>query len=167
MIFGKSKSQKIKTNARKTLNGNVSSKKGIYVVDTSAIINKFLPNLVEKGLNGKIIVPNAVMAELEHLANKGLEIGFMGLEEISFLHTYKNIKLKFEGLRPGDSQIKYAKSGAIDAIIRDIASKNKAFLITADLVQAKSAQAYGLNVIFLKPEIQKKSFFSRFKIFKQ
>jgi ATPase len=53
-------------------------------------------------------------------------------------------------------QIKYAKSGEIDALIRDTARKNRAILITADLVQAKSSQAYGLQVIFLRPKIIKK-----------
>lgn len=96
------------------------------------------------------------MAELENLANKGREEGFIGLEEITKLHQNKQIKLYFQGTRPKEFQIRYAKSGEIDALIRNIAKKNRATLITADLVQAKSAQAYGLQVIFLRPKIIKK-----------
>ncbi len=155
--FGKRKktaSQQVKQRARKSLKTKLTIQKKIYVVDTSAIINKFLPALIKKGLNGKIIIPNAVMAELENLANKGVEEGFLGLEEVANIHQYKQVKIHFQGLRPTEMQIKYAKSGEIDALVRSIAKQNNAVLITSDLVQAKSAQAYGIQVIFLRPKIK-------------
>ncbi|MBU0957617.1 MAG: PIN domain-containing protein [Nanoarchaeota archaeon] len=147
-------SQEIKEVARKSLTNRVSTKRANYVVDTSAVIHKFIPEVIRRGIRGKIIIPNAVMAELENQANKGLEYGFIGLEEISNLHNLSKkypVKVEFEGIRPQDMHIRYAKSGEIDALIRSIAVKYKATLITADLVQAKSAQAYKLNVIYLKP----------------
>ncbi len=150
--------QAIKSHARRNLNKGFSQKEKSYVVDTSSIVNKFLPSLIKKGLKGKIIIPNAVMAELESQANKGFETGFVGLEEIVKLHRLKrehSIKLFFDGLRPGEHQIKYAKQGEIDAMVRESAVKHRAVLITSDLVQAKSAQAYGLEVIFLRPRIKK------------
>ena len=158
-----SNSQKIKTKARENLSSRFDKKSKRYVIDTSTIVNKFLTSLVIKGLNDSIIIPNAVMAELENLANKGKEAGFIGLEELSQLQKFKKrykIKIFFQGPRPDLKQIRYAKSGEIDALIRDIALKNKAILITADLVQAKSAQAYGLEVLFLRPRIviKKKKF---------
>ncbi len=157
--------QEIKKRARRTLNRRFEKKQRDYVVDTSVIINRFLPRLIEKGLKGKIIIPNAVMAELENLANKGNEAGFVGLDQVASLHHLKKknkISIIFVGPRPDLKQIKYAKSGEIDAMIRDSAFKNRAILITADLVQAKSAQAYGLDVVFLKPRFikKKKPFFS-------
>ena len=164
-IFKKSKTKDIKQKARRGLSNKFSKDSQSYVIDTSAIINKFLSSLLHKGLQGKIIIPNAVMAELENQANRGREEGFTGLEEITKLHKIKQIKLQFEGLRPGEAHIKFAKSGEIDALIRETAIKNKATLITADLVQAKSSQAYGLQVIYLKPKqiIQKRKFFFFFK----
>ena len=155
-MYRKKTSQEIKQKARRNLNGRISNQADSYVVDTSAIINKFVAKLIKRGLKGKLIIPNAVIAELENLANKGVEEGFIGLEEIAKLHHYKQVKLYFFGLRPGEMQIKFAKSGEIDALIREEARKNKAILITADLVQAKSSQAYGLKVIFLKPKAIKK-----------
>ncbi len=156
MFKKKSTSQDIKRKARRSLNGDITNLYNVYVADTSAVINKFISKLLIKGLKGKLIIPNAVMAELENLANKGQEEGFTGLEEIAKLHRYKQIKLLFLGARPGEMQIKYARSGEIDALIREEARRNKAILITADLVQAKSSQAYGLKVIFLRPKIIKK-----------
>ncbi|MBU1136576.1 MAG: PIN domain-containing protein [Nanoarchaeota archaeon] len=158
-------SQKIKSRARKTLNRKISRKIQSYVIDTSTIINKFFPFLIKKGVRGKIIIPNAVMAELENLANKGKEEGFIGLEQVSKMHKIQGIKISFQGKRPNEMQIRYAKSGEIDALIREVALKFRAVLVTSDLVQAKSAQAYGLQIIYLKPRYEKpkkKSLFSRF-----
>jgi ATPase len=150
-------SQKVKDRARRSLNRNISQEKKNYVIDTSVILNKFLYGLIKRGLKGKIIIPNALIAELENMANKGNELGFLGLDEIAKLHQLKNkykIEVYFYGQRPGEHHIKYAKSGEIDALIREIAFNRKAILVTADLVQAKSAQAYGLEVIFLRPKLK-------------
>lgn len=168
MFKRKIKTREIKSEARKSLSGRFVKDKKNYVADTSAIINKFVTSLIKKGISGKIIIPNAVMAELENLANKGREEGFLGLEEVASFHKLKhkfNIQIYFEGTRPNEMQIKFAKSGEIDSLIREIARKNHAILITADLVQAKTAQAYGLEVLFLKPKIiqEKKSFFKFWK----
>jgi len=148
--------QKIKSKARRSLTKReVSKKRKTYVIDTSAIINRIIPKLTKKGLKGKIIVPNVVMAEMENLANYGKKEGFDGLEQVVNLHKRKNLSVEFKGERPTHSQKSYAKSGEIDAMIRDLAYKNKATLITTDLVQAKSAQAYGINTLFFKVRTRK------------
>ena len=129
-----------------------------YVVDTSAIIEKAVSKLLEKNeIKGTILIPHAVISELENQANKGLEIGFIGLEEIQQLRNNKKISLEFVGERPNELQIKFAKSGEIDALIREIAFKEKAVLITGDKVQAASGNAFGLEVIYLeRPEGKEK-----------
>jgi ATPase len=163
------KTSEIKKKARRTLKSDFQKIKQNYVVDTSAIINKFIPKLIRNGLKGKIIIPHVVMAELENMANKGREEGFIGLEEVAGLHKLKKqfpIQVYFYGARPTEMQIKFAKSGEMDAAIREIAIKEKALLITADLVQAKTSQAYGLKVVFLRVKQQekpKKRFLSFFK----
>ncbi|MFH1307504.1 MAG: PIN domain-containing protein [archaeon] len=157
-IKNQTRSQRIKRKARRNLSSKFSREKDNYVVDTSAIIHRFLPGLIKKGLSGRIIIPNAVMAELESQANKGFEWGFIGLDEVVNLHNLKEkykITIFFEGIRPQENHIKYAKSGEIDALIREIARENNATLITSDLVQAKSAQAYNIPVIFLRPKLEK------------
>ena len=128
------------------------------------IAQKKLVRLFRKKLYGQVLIPNAVIAELENLANRGNEAGFHGLEEVAKLHKLKpRVRIKFIGLRPTEHQIKFAKSGEIDALIRELAYKNHAILITADNVQAKSAQAYGIKVFFIKSRItRKKSFFKKF-----
>lgn len=155
----KKQTAQFKKTARRTLKSDFSKNSETYVVDTSVVINKFLPTLIKKGLKGKIIIPNAVMAELENMANKGREEGFIGLEEVADLHKLKKlykIEVYFYGNRPNEMQIKFAKSGEIDSLIRDIARQNKAIIVTSDLVQAKTSQAYGLNVLFLRVKIPEK-----------
>ena len=126
----------------------------IYVVDTSVIIEKIVSKLVKKKeIEGTIVVPNAVVAELEAQANRGLEIGLIGLEELEELqnlHKENIIEIKFVGARPTPSQIAYAKSGEIDALIREIAFNENATLITADRVQRQSAKVFGINVKFIE-----------------
>lgn len=123
-----------------------------YVLDTSAIIKKIPSKLIMKGIRGTFIVHNAVVAELEHLANLGEKEGFDGLEELGKLQGLKrryNFYVSFQGRRPSPAQIRYAKFGEIDALVRELAYKNRAILITADYVQAKSALAYGIRVRFI------------------
>jgi len=133
------------------------AKKQKYLVDTSVVAQRKLFRLFKTKLSGQILIPNAVIAELENLANKGNDAGFHGLEEIAKLHKLKpRISIKFIGLRPTEHQIKFAKSGEIDALIRELAYKHHATLITADIVQAKSAMAYNIKVFFVKSRTKKK-----------
>ena len=135
-----------------------------YVVDTSAIIHRKVSKLAKNGFKGTILIPNAAIAELENLANKGQDVGIKGLEEVAKLHSFKNLTLKFIGPRPSEHHIKYAKSGEIDALIRSLASTYHANLITADIVQSKSAAAYGIKVLFHKVRFKKpKKGFSLFR----
>ena len=122
-----------------------------YVPDTSVIIEKALTRLIkEKKIKGTLLIPKAVISELENQANTGRETGLIGLEELQPLQKIGNVE--FIGDRPNLSQIKYAKRGGeIDAMIKDLAQEHKATLITADLVQAESAKAVGVTVIYLEP----------------
>ncbi len=118
-----------------------------YVVDTSIIISEIISNEINKGvIKGEIIIPKQVIAELEHQANNGQEIGLIGLNEIKKIR--RTIKVNFVGDRPTIEQIRLAKEGEIDASIIRIAYKEQATLVTADLVQAKSAEALGVKVLF-------------------
>jgi len=122
-----------------------------YVVDTSVVIEGLVSKYLKEGkIKGKILIPRAVLAELEHQANQGQEIGYLGLEELQKLQKL-NLDLSFVGDRPNLYQREQAKSGGeVDALIRDIAFNEGAILFTADKIQAESAKAVGLEVIFYK-----------------
>jgi ATPase len=130
----------------------------ILVPDTSVLIDGRITSMIKAGeyKGATIIVPEAVIAELEAQANNGREIGFSGLNELQQLSKMaeeKIIEVKFSGVRPTLEQVKLASGGEIDSMIRQIAIENKARFITSDFVQAEVARAKGLDVIYLKAQV--------------
>lgn len=127
--------------------------------DTSVVIDGRITNLIHTGeyTGAQIIIPEAVVAELEAQANQGREIGFSGLtelQELCKLAEEGTISIEFVGERPTLEQVKLASGGEIDAIIRRVAIENDARFITSDVVQSEVAKAKGLDVIYLKPQIE-------------
>jgi len=137
------------------------SKTSILVPDTSILVQGKLSRLIKEGKISpkKIVIPRAVLDELQAQASKGREIGFDGLEEIKNIREAsktKKIGLEFTGERPTLEEIQLAKKGRIDALIRDIASKMNATLITSDYVQALVGEAEDVSVDYVEKDILKK-----------
>ena len=131
------------------------------VPDTSIIINGILSEKINKNeiKNSEIIIPIAVLDELQAQASKNQEIGFLGLEELNKIRsiaTKKKIKFRYLGTRPSLEDIKLSRSGRIDAIIRDESIKNEAILFTGDYVQAIVAEAMGAKVNYIPKIINDK-----------
>lgn len=129
------------------------------IPDTSIIIDGNVPSVIEKdGLTDlEIIIPFAVLDELQAQASKGREPGFVGLEEIKKLRVFcesKGIKLTFLGERPGYNDIMLARSGRMDALITDVARSENGTLLTADYVQALVAEASGVQVKHVPGEVR-------------
>lgn len=124
-----------------------------FVLDTSIIIDGKVSKMIERGELGdcEIIIPHAVLDELQAQASLNRESGFLGLEEIKRIRS-SNISIRFVGSRPSMDEIRLAKHGRIDAIIKDIAKEEDATLLTADYVQALVADAEGINAIHIREE---------------
>jgi len=127
------------------------------VPDTSVVIDGRISARIKAGeLQGRrIVVPEAVVAELEAQANHGREIGLKGLEELrklSELAKAGKIELEYVGIRPNLDQIKLAGGGEIDAMIRDVALELGASFLTSDQVQSRVAEAMGLDVEYVRPQ---------------
>jgi len=127
----------------------------IIVPDTSIIIERWLSRKIKEGKldDVKIVIPNAVVAEIEYQANTGKAVGYAGLEELKSLRELaeqKKIELEFFGDRPSPGQIKYASKGEIDALIRKQAKELGAKLITSDYIQASLAKAEGIETEYIK-----------------
>ena len=123
------------------------------VPDTSVIIDGRITELIKAGKLKKadVIIPMAVLAELEHQANMGKETGINGLNEIVELQNLSKegkIYIHFHGKYPTKEEIEY---GRVDAIIREIAEEVGATLFTSDKIQAQAAKAKGLNVFYIPP----------------
>ena len=131
---------------------------GIRIVpDTSVIIDGRISEKVRSGdyTGAQVFVPEAVVSELEAQANRGFEIGQKGLDELLELRTLSDdgsITLSFVGEQPSLEQVKLARSGGIDAIIRAQAVDLDAVFVTGDRVQAQVATSKGLKVEWISPE---------------
>ncbi|MEM4315073.1 MAG: PINc/VapC family ATPase, partial [Nitrososphaerota archaeon] len=138
------------------------------VPDTSAIINGKITQVAESGeLRGsELIVPVAVIDELQAQASKKREPGFIGLNEMKRLRELSeemDIVMRFAGERPTLEDIKLARSGRIDALIREVARKESATLYTCDFVQALVAETEGIPVRYFPPdELPKGMSFEKF-----
>jgi len=126
-------------------------------VDTSIIVDGKISQMIEneefEDLK-EIIIPRAVLDELQAQASKGRESGFLGLDELKKIRKLceKNkIALRFSGERPTLEDIQLAKGGRLDAIIRDVAKEENAVLLTADYVQALTGEAEGVKTEYLPP----------------
>ena len=127
------------------------------VPDTSAIIEGNVEKIInEKGLNyPEIIIPEAVIAELEHQANNQRPTGIRGLENVKKLQDLAElgeISIRITGRRPTKFEKDNAKLGEIDGLIRDVAKDELALLLTSDKIQAKTAEAQGIPVIYYAQE---------------
>jgi ATPase len=140
----------------------MASKQETLVPDTSVLAEGLVTQyLKQKRIKPqRIVIPEAVLNELEHQANNGREVGYIGLDEVKELQSLAKKKaflLEFAGERPGEFEIKFSRSGAVDNLIRDIARKEKATLMTADRVQALVAEAMGIKVEFVRFEHDEKA----------
>jgi len=132
------------------------------VPDTSILIHGELSDLIKAGKinNVRLIIPRAVIDELQAQASRGREIGFQGLEEIKKIRAVSKehgVRVEFTGDRPTMEEIHLAKNGRIDAIIRDVAAKHDATLITADYVQALVGEAEGVDIQHIKYDVKKET----------
>ena len=126
------------------------------VPDTSVVIDGRVSEQIADGefAGATVVVPEAVVGELEAQANDGREQGWDGLEELqklAELHDAGDIDVEYVGRRPDAIEKREAGEGQIDALIRDLAQDRDATLVTSDVVQSEVARAKGLDVVYLEP----------------
>lgn len=126
------------------------------VPDTSVVIEALVSREMDAGelTVDEIIIPEAVLAELEHQANQGLAKGLIGLDEIerlSSIASERGFAIRFSGTRPTNNQVAHASLGEVDAMIRQLAYDEGATFVTQDKVQAKVARAKGMAVHLIEP----------------
>jgi ATPase len=121
------------------------------------IIDKEISKMLQTGKmlveNSEIIIPRAVLDELQAQASTNRDQGLVGLQEIHEIREVcnkKGIKINFSGERPDYDDILLAKHGRIDSIINELAFKENAILITGDYVQHLAALAQGIESFFIK-----------------
>jgi len=130
----------------------------IAVPDTSVVVDgRFKSLLLDKDFVKdleRIVIAEATVAEIEHLANDGKSSGISGIAELKAIFNLSKeifVPLDYYGKRPTKYEIAGAKKGDIDSIIREAAMDLGATLITGDMIQKDIAEAKGIDSIHLKP----------------
>jgi len=125
------------------------------VPDTSAVIDGRVSERARDEFAGAtVVVPEAVVGELEAQANAGRETGRRGLAELKRLVELDEageLTVEYVGRRPEGGEKRDAAEGEIDALIRDVAADRGATLLTSDRVQAEVAEAKGFDVEYVEP----------------
>jgi len=141
---------------------NVRGLKMRYVVDTSVLVGSGISKEIEAGKLGdevEVIIPQVVLAEIEHQANMAKTTGFHGLEELKRLRQLEKegkVRILIVGERPTLQQVRLAPGGELDNLIRREAEKHSATLLTSDNIQAAMCEAEGIKVILLREDKKEK-----------
>jgi ATPase len=127
------------------------------VPDTSVVVDGRVSERVTEGAfaGASVLVPEAVVDELEGQANEGRESGWDGISELQRLVELAEegeVTVEYVGRRPTSEERVHADEGDIDALVRDIAAERDATLFTSDVVQAEVARAKGLPVEYVEPD---------------
>ncbi|ERH06920.1 MAG: ATPase, PilT family [Halonotius sp. J07HN4] len=126
------------------------------VPDTSAVIDGRVSERIDSDEGLTVLIPEAVVGELESQANAGYDSGWSGLEELQRLAELADegdIGLRYVGRRANADEQDAASEGEVDAIIRDVAADNDATLLSSDIVQSEVAKAKGLEVVYVEPRV--------------
>jgi ATPase len=125
------------------------------VPDTSAVVDGRVTERLDDGADADaaVLVPEAVVGELESQANDGRDSGWDGLAELQRLvdRAADGLTVDYVGRRSTDDERTAAGRGDIDALIRDVAADHDATLLTSDAVQAEVARATGVSVDYVEP----------------
>jgi len=125
------------------------------VPDTSAVVDGRVSERVDGGsyAGATILVPEAVVDELEAQANDGYDPGWDGLSELGRLAELSDAgEIDLEYVESGDGH--GAGEAAVDAVIREVAEDRGATLLTSDVVQAEVATAKGVAVEYVEPKVR-------------
>lgn len=106
--------------------------------------------MIDRGMleGAEVVIPEAVVDELQSQASQRQEQGFIGLGEIKKIRELApnhGMSVRFEGSRPTADDILLSDRGRIDAVIKDVARDGASALYTSDGVQAMVAEAEGIE----------------------
>lgn len=132
----------------------------MFVPDTSVIVDGRITMMAQTNelSHARVLIHQAVVAELEYQANQGRDTGYTGLNELTKLQALReaaDVTVEFVGERPGLEHIQLAGGGEIDAMIRRVAQEHGGTLVTSDSVQSHVARALGIPVQYIKPTLQR------------
>jgi len=122
----------------------------VYVVDVDSIVDGSFRAMVERGdVRGKVVVLKQLIDYFHREASSGKSLGYTGLEELRRLLELQRPDLEVTIV--DDERRVFSKEYdlyALKSMIRDYAWRAGATLVTSDAIQASTARALGIPVIY-------------------
>ncbi len=127
----------------------------IYVVDVDSIIDGSVRSMIERGeVRGKIIILKPIVEYFNREASAGRSIGYTGLEELGRLLEIQSTDVEISVVEDERRVIREYDLQSVKAMIRDYAWRIGATIITSDSIQASTAKALGIPVLYSRKATQ-------------
>jgi len=127
----------------------------VYVVDVDSIVDGSARAMIERGeVRGKIVVLKPVVEYFSMEARAGRTIGYTGLEELRRLLELQRPDVEVSVVEDERRTVKDYDLHTVKSTVRDYAWKVGATIITSDSIQASTARALGIPVLYSRKTTQ-------------
>lgn len=127
----------------------------VYVVDVDSIVDGSARAMIERGeVRGKIVVLKPVVEYFSIEARAGRTIGYTGLEELRRLLELQRPDVEVSVVEDERRIVKDYDLHTLKSTVRDYAWKVGATIITSDSIQASTARALGIPVLYSRKTTQ-------------
>jgi ATPase len=135
----------------------------VYVVDVDSVLDGSIRAMVERGeIRGKVVILKSLVEYFHKEASSGRSLGYTGLEELRRLLELQNPDVEVSVVEDEKRSPKDYDVYMVKTAIRDYAWRVGATLVTSDSVQASTAGALGLPVIYSRRGVQGRLKFESF-----
>ncbi len=135
----------------------------VYVVDVDSVLDGSIRAMVERGeIRGKVVILKSLVEYFHREASSGRSLGYTGLEELRRLLELQNPDVEVSVVEDEKRSPKDYDVYVVKTAIRDYAWRVGATLVTSDSVQASTAGALGLPVIYSRRGVQGRLKFESF-----
>jgi ATPase len=127
----------------------------VYVVDVDSIVDGSARAMIERGeVRGKIVVLKPVVEYFSMEARAGRTIGYTGLEELRRLLELQRPDVEVSVVEDERRIVKDYDLHSVKSTVRDYAWRVGATIITSDSIQASTARALGIPVLYSRKTTQ-------------
>jgi ATPase len=127
----------------------------VYVVDVDSIVDGSARAMIERGeVRGKIVILKPVVEYFSMEARAGRTIGYTGLEELRRLLELQRPDVEVSVVEDERRIVKDYDLHTVKSTVRDYAWRVGATIITSDSIQASTARALGIPVLYSRKTTQ-------------
>jgi ATPase len=137
----------------------------VYIPDSSVIVTRVLSKLLRQGqMRGRILIPKDLITYFEVMAKKGIAIGYIGLQELANLREdiSEEMGIELEVVESGLRDFREFNEDMINIVIRDLAKRFGAKVVTREPLQHLLCRAMGIETILVKDIEESKLWFEKY-----